>query len=81
MGPPQGEGQAGSSFRVRVGLGPGVGPEGWPRWFAYLLGDIACRGHTQYPAFALGSLEMAVGLLVFLYLVRNCLWGHACSYF
>ena len=40
---------------------PGVGPEGWLRWFAHRLGGVVCRGHVQYPAFALGSSKVAVG--------------------
>ena len=41
-----------------------------------------CRGHAQYPVFALGSYQVASGVLV------SVFWGpefapsvHACSYF
>ena len=52
---------------------PGVGPEGWLRWSAHPLGGVECRGHAQCPAFAPGSSEVAVGFLVFLYLVVHYL--------
>ena len=35
------------------------------------LGGAVCRRHVQYPAFAPSSLEVAVGLLVFLCLVHS----------
>ena len=41
---------------------PGVGLEVWLGWSAHPLGGAVCRGHAQYPAFAPGSLEVAVGL-------------------
>ena len=50
---------------------PRVWSEGWLRCFAHTFGGVECRGHAQYPAFALGSSEVAVGFLVFLYLVHN----------
>ena len=61
--------QAGSSYGVSVGVCPGVGQEGRLRWSAHPLGGVLCRGHAQCPAFAPGSSEVAVGFLVFLYLV------------
>ena len=49
---------------------PGVGVEGWLRGSAHPFGGVECRGHAQYPVFAPGSAEVAVGVfLVFLYLV------------
>ena len=51
--------RAGSFYGARVGIGSGVGPEGW---FAHPLGGVECRGHAQCPAFAPGSSEVAVGL-------------------
>ena len=68
---------------------PGVGPERWLRWFAHPFGGVVCRGHVQYPAFALhpvfvpGSSEVAVG---FFGLFVSCCpefatTVHACSYF
>ena len=33
---------------------------GWLRWFAHPLGSVLCRRHAQHPAFAPGSLEVAV---------------------
>ena len=46
----------------RVGVSPEVRLEGWLRWFAHLSGAV-CRGHVQYPAFALGSSEVTVEFL------------------
>ena len=51
----------------------GIRPEEWVAWFAHaFLGGVVCRGHAQYPGFAPGSSEVALGLfvsfLVFLYL-------------
>ena len=37
-----------------------------------------CRGHAQYSAFALGSSKVAVGFLVFLYLVVHNFAPAAC---
>ena len=54
-----GEGRGGSR-----GLAGGV-----VRWSAHPLGGAVCRAHAQYFAFARGSSEVAVGFLVFLYLV------------
>ena len=42
----------------------GVRPEGWLRWFAHPLGDVECRDHAQYPAFAPSTSEVAVGFFV-----------------
>ena len=39
---------------------PGVGLEAWLRWSARPFG-VECRGHAQYPAFALGFSELTVG--------------------
>ena len=55
-------GRAGSFHGVRIGAGPGVRLEVWLKWSAHPFGGIE-------PAFALYSSEVAVGLLVFLYLV------------
>ena len=38
-------------YTVRVGMFPGVGMEGWRRWFAHPVGGGVCRGHAQYPGF------------------------------
>ena len=54
---------------MRVGAGPGVEMEGWLGWSAHPLGDAVCRDHVPHPAFAPDTSEVAVGLLVFLYLV------------
>ena len=54
---------------MRIGARPGVGPEGWPGWSAHPLGGAVCRGHAQSPAFAPDTSEVAVGFLLFLYLV------------
>ena len=63
-------GQTCSFYGVRVEVCPGVGLEGRRlRWAAHPLGGVVCRGHAQCPAFAPGSSEVAVGFLVFLYLV------------
>ena len=45
-------GRAGSLCEVRVGLCPGVGPEGMAWVFCPPLCGIECRGHAQYPTFA-----------------------------
>jgi len=45
--------------------------EGWLRWSAHPLDDVECRGQAQYPAFAPGSSEVALGFLVSVYLVHN----------
>ena len=58
---PQGGGQACFLYGMRVGVCPGVRPEGRLRCFAHPLGGVVCRGHVQYPAFAPGSSKVAVG--------------------
>ena len=82
-----------SFYGVRVGVRPGVGPDGWLRCFAHPLGGVACRGRAQDLAFAPGSSEMAVGffvgffffgfIFVFLYLLgpEFAPTVHAHSYF
>ena len=51
---------------------PRVGLVGWLGWRAHPFGGGVCKGHAQYPIFASGSSEVAIGLLVFLYtLVHN----------
>ena len=52
-------------------MGPGVRPEGWLRWSAHPLGGAVCRDHVQDPAFAPDNSEVAVGFLLYLYLVHN----------
>ena len=54
---------------MRVGAGPGLRLEGWLRWSAHPLGGVVCREPVQYSAFAPDPSEVAVGFLVFLYLV------------
>ena len=53
---------------VRVGVGPGI-----QRRVAQVVCSppcgAVCRGHARYPGFALGSSKVAVGFLVFLYLI------------
>ena len=39
--------------------------EGWLRWSAHPLGGALCRDHTQYPAFAPSTSEVAVGFWPF----------------
>ena len=41
---------------------PGVGLEVWLRNFAHPLGSVDCRGHAQYPAFALDTLFLLLAL-------------------
>ena len=53
------------SHGVRVGVCPGVRPEGELRWFAHPLDAVVCRGHTQYPAFVPDTL-------VFFQALQNC---------
>lgn len=61
---------------VRAVAGPGVRPERCPGWSAHLLRGIVCRGCEPDPAFAPDTLEVAVGFLVFFYLLSaicpNC---------
>ena len=85
-----GGGRACPLYGVRVGVCPGVRPEGWLSCFAHPLGGVACRGHAQYPAFAPNTLfllqapqKWQLRFLVFLYV-----WGpefaptaHARGYF
>ena len=52
--------QACSLYGVRVGVCPGVGLEGWLRWFAHPFGGGVCRGQSWYPAFAPGSSKVVV---------------------
>ena len=42
------------------GLGGWLWPEEGFRWSAHLFGGAVCRDHGQDPAFALGTLEVAV---------------------
>ena len=55
-------GQSCFLYGVRVGVCPGVGPDGWLRWSAHPFGGVVCKGHAQCPAFAPGSSRAAVGL-------------------
>ena len=74
------EGWAGSSYGVRVGVCPGVGSEVWLKWLAHPWGGVECRGRSQYPVFAPGSSEVAVGYLVSVYLVvQNLPQLHMCT--
>ena len=50
---------------ANIGIDTLVGPEGWLRWSAYLLGGAVCRGHAQFPAFAPSTSEVAVALAFF----------------
>ena len=52
---------------MRVEEGLEVRPDRWLVWSAYAF------GHAHFPAFALDVLEIAVGFLVFLYLVVHYL--------
>ena len=63
----------GSVYGVRVGVCPGLGPEGWLRWSAHPFGGGEYRAHAQDPTFAPRSSEVAVGFwfLDFLYLVHT----------
>ena len=63
---------------------PEVGLEGWLRCFAPRFGGVECRGHAQYPAFTLGSSEVAVGffgsLCILLSIIRpNCIYTQLLS--
>ena len=49
---PQAGAQAGSLYGVRVGMCPGVRPEGWLRCFAHPLGGAGCRGACTVPCFS-----------------------------
>lgn len=54
-----------------VGRCAGFRLEGWRRWSAHPLDDVECRGQAQYPTFAPGSSEAALGFLVSVYLGRH----------
>lgn len=54
---------AGSLYAVRLGVCPGVGLEVGLRCFAHLFVVLSAAGHAQYPVFAPGSSEVAVGVL------------------
>ena len=61
---------------VRVGLCPGIGLEGWLRWFVHLFVVSNAGGRVRSPAFApypilfaSGSSEIAVGCFWALYLL------------
>ena len=56
---------------VRAVAGPRVRPERGPGWSAHPLLGVVCRGCEQDPAFAPDTLEVAVGFLVFLYLLST----------
>ena len=60
-------------------MSPEVRLGGWLRWFAHPSGAV-CRGHVQYPAFALDSSEVTVEFLG-LFCSEFALPGLACSYF
>ena len=70
-------GRAGAVSGVRVGADPGVRPEAWLRWSSHPLGGAVCRDHAQYLAFAPDTSEVAVGILVCLYLVVHN-WPQLC---
>ena len=62
--------QVGSLHRRKVGVYPGVGPDGWLRWFAHPLSGVVFKGHAQFLAFSPGSSEVATGgFWVFSYFV------------
>ena len=52
-------------------MDPWVGLERRLGSSAHSLGGAGCRDHAQHPAFALDTSEVAVGFLVFLYLLHN----------
>ena len=49
-------------------MGPGGSLERWLRWSAHPCGGV-CSGHAQYLAVSPSSLEVEVGVLVFVYVV------------
>ena len=67
---------AGSLNGVTAGTGLGRG------WSAHPCSGAECEDHSQSPAFALGSSEVAVGLWPFCILLLIVVpTEHACSYF
>ena len=64
-------GQAPPLNGLQVGEEPWAGPEGWLRRSAHPFGSSVCRYGAQYPVLARRTSELAVGFLVFLYLVHN----------
>ena len=88
--PEGGRGGACSVHGMRVGMCPGVGPEGWLRRFAHPSGGVVCRGHAQYPAFVPNTLfllqalqKWQLGFVVSLYFLdpEFVLTVYARSYF
>ena len=64
--------QVGSFHRVKVGVYPGVRPDGCLRWFSHPLSGVVFKGHAQFLAFSPGSSEVATGVFwVFSYFVLN----------
>ena len=57
-------GQAGSLYGLRVGVGPGIWPEGGLRWAGTPL-VVLSAGSCKHPAFALGTSGIAAGILDF----------------
>ena len=56
---------------VRVGIDWRVGLEGWLWWSAHPRGGAVCKDHAEYPAFAPGISEVAVGFWPFVSVVYN----------
>ena len=50
-------GGACSLYGVRVGVCPGVNPEGCLKWFAHPLGDVVYRGVCAVPCFFSGLFK------------------------
>ena len=67
-------GKACSLYGVRVGVCPGVGPEGWLRCFAHPLGGVVCRGYVQCPVFAPDTLFLLLTPCFCSRLFRNGSW-------
>ena len=81
-----GVGRAGSLYGVRVGLCPGVGPEGRLRCFAHPSGGVECRVHAQYLAFApctqfllLALQKWQLGFFCLLYLLSRICPTWSCT--
>ena len=69
--------QVGSLHRRKVGVYPGVGPDGWLRWFAHPLSGVVFKGHAQFLAFLQALQKWQLGgfgsfrILLFL-ICLNC---------
>ena len=63
---------------VRVGVCPGVGLEGWLRWFAHPLVRVSCRGRGSTLLLLQALQKWQLGFLVSLYVLSRICPNCAC---